>query len=237
MPLATDAVLGTPSRRSAALVAIVGFSVLAAVTATRSRPPRGFQSGGQVAWSGATNRTADQRLTSAALGALDVALGQSGMVRLATDSVRGERFRLELLIDAAGDGVRLRATVRDETGRPIDSVGAAGEFLPTVDRLADQIRKAFGERRTERDRSSIPVSRLGSRSIDALAAYGEGLAALARHDDPGILAAGRLAIAADSGFAEPWLLAGHAALRTGLPEAPAWVARGAALRGRGRRSE
>ena len=236
MSSAADAVSTAPSPRSAVLVAIVGFSVLAAVTVTRSRPPQGFAAGGMVAWNGAANRTSDRRLGSAALGALEVALSQSRMVRLVANSAAGDPLRLDLVIDGAGTEMRLRATVRDEAGRRFDSVVAVGPFLAAVDDLADQVRHAFGERRTERTRASAPVARLGSGSIDALAAYGDALAAEARHDEAGAVAAGRTAIAADSGFAQSWLLAGRAAGRAGVTEGPAWLARGEALLRRGPRN-
>ena len=222
--------------RAPRLIALVGFAVLAAVTLTRARPPRGFVAGGQLAWGTTTNRTGDARLAPAALGAIDIALSQTGALRLAADRASPGGFHLDLVVEPAERGVRLLGIVRDATANEVDTVATVtAPFLAAVDGVADRVRVKFGEGRTERARASVVVSRLGSGSIDALAAYGEALRARARGADSDAVAAGRRAIAADSGFAQAWLLAGLAALGTRNPDGELWIARGKDLLGRGPR--
>ncbi len=224
------------SRRTAILTAIVGFAVLAAVTLTRARPPGGFEPGGAIGWGTITNRTADPRLGSAARGALDIALGQSGALRLVAGRHPGGRFHLDLIVEPAGGGVRVLAVIRDSAAARADTMAVEEGSLPdAIDGVGGSVRSAFGERRTERDRASVPVARLGSASLDALAAYGDAIVFEAGGADSAAVVAARLAVAADSGFAQAWLVAGLGALALRNQDGAAWIVRGKALLARGPR--
>ncbi len=224
------------SRRTALLTAIIGSAVLVAVTVTGSRPPQGFEPGGVVIWGSITNQTADPRLGPAARGALEVALGQSRALGLAAGRHQGGRFHLDLIVESAGPGVRVLAVIRDSAAAGADTIRVEEASLPqAIDAVGSRVRSAFGERRTERDRASVPVARLASASLDALAAYGEAVALQASGADSAAVVAARRAVAADSGFAQAWLTAGLAALATHNPDGEAWIARGKTLLARGPR--
>lgn len=224
------------SRRTAILTAIVGFAVLAAVTFTGSRAPRDFRPGSAVLLGTVDRATADPRVEAALVGALDVALSQSRVIQAVEGRPGRSRFRLDVAVQSVEAPYRLLGAIHDSLGGAVDSVTAEGvSWIEAADRLALEVRAWFGERRTERDRADVPVARLGSPSFDALAAYGEGLRFRAAGADSSAMEAARTAVAADSGFAQAWELAGLAALALKRSEGEAWAARGRELLNRGPR--
>lgn len=234
--MALEPVPESGTLRTAIITAVVGFSVLAAVTMTGSRPPRDFTPGGPLLLEPVVAGAAGPAVGSLLTGAIDLALGQSPTIQ-PVHAIRGPyRFRLTVVAASTTAPYRLVGVIHDSLGPAQDTLAVEGDaWLEAADHLGLLVRRWFGERRTERDRADVPVARLGSPSPGAMAAYGEALTLRAQAADSAAMEAARRAVALDSAFGQAWQLAGLSALALRRPEGEAWVVRGRELLARGPR--
>ena len=146
---------------------------------------------------------------------------------LATTVARaaGARMMIWGSVTGTADDLAIDAQLIElENGTVVDGARVRGsDVFALVDSLAARLAPHIGG---ERDRPSIRVSQLGTRDLDALGAFQEGIALERAGDVEEAEAMFEKAVAMDSSFALPLVrLAGRAEVRTGAGGAGAGVPR------------
>ncbi|MFN0179808.1 MAG: hypothetical protein ACKVZ0_13500 [Gemmatimonadales bacterium] len=218
------------------VIAVGGVALIAAIYATGARPPAGFAAGDRVGFAAIEAAAADTALAAALTTAAVVGLSQSPIFALhgarpamaattldplpadaATEVARRDtvRFVVRIRLDRHPNGYRLASTVEDVAdGRSITLPTAhprsAAESIQALDRVVHSVRRAFGERRTERAARSIPLPEATTASVEALRQFAAGEAAWAAGDLTTALTRWRAAVGLDPDFALAMIRLGQA---------------------------
>lgn len=189
-------------RLGSAVLGAMGILGLVAVYLTRSTPPPGFEPGDPVALIAAD----DSRLSRAFVAAALQSLSQSdaltpfeatgpdrpALAAILAGAPAGETNRFSLVLTANGTDTLVAETSAGQTDE---------ESLAAMDHLLAQLRRATGERPSERRGAGVGIGRLGTPSLAALADWATGNGALARGDRSAAREHWRAALALDSTFA------------------------------------
>jgi hypothetical protein len=217
-------------------IAVGGSALIAAVYATGAHPPAGFASGDRVGVAAIEAAAPDTGLAASLTTAAVVSLSQSPVFALhgarpamaattldplpadaATEIARRDqvRFVIRIRLDRDPNGYRLAGVVEDvASGRsivvPEAHARTAPESIRALDRVAQSVRRAFGERRTERAARSIPLPEATTASVDALRQFAAGEAAWAAGDLTTALSRWQAAVGLDPDFALAMIRLGQA---------------------------
>jgi len=137
-------------------------------------------------------RPPDQALTPAT--AMEVCARNNGQAVITGDIAQfGSRYLLSLVAAGCVDGRNL-AVEKAEAASP-------ESLLPTIDLLVRRLRRSLGESHASVERSSVPLQRRQTASLDALQAYSDAYDAVAHGQRLQAVPLFQRAIALDPGFA------------------------------------